>query len=173
MATVDLNGSGYWSLEAICLRYQDYARELGVSDPLSLAPKTVVEGQTNWIYPVIEQILDGAQTSDAACIQIAVELVCTDARFKFGKIFKDRAANLLGQAALSHAQEDRLRARIIEMLRSGFVPPEFKRYARLLSKLGLGGYRDELERIVPAGPRIAWYQKYFLAVGDQPGSKAR
>lgn len=143
-----------------------------VGEPLELVPRTAQQGQSHWIYPVVEQVLDGAAAHDAACVQIAVDLVCSDERFTFGKVFKDRAANVLTHADLSQAQVDRLRARAIAMLRSGFVPPEFKRYARLVRRIGLAESRDELERLVPAGARIAWYRSYLLAPDRLPTSDA-
>lgn len=172
MPTVDLNGEGDWSLEAVLRRYAEYARSMNVGEPLEFVPRTAHQGESHWIYPVVEQVLDGAAAHDAACVQIAVDLVCSDVRFTFGKVFKDRAANILAEAELSQHQVDRLRTRAIAMLRSGFVPPEFKRYARLVRRIGLAESRDELERLVPTGPRIAWYRSYLLAPDRRPTSDA-
>lgn len=145
---------------------------MNVGEPLEFVPRTAHQGESHWIYPVVEQVLDGAAAHDAACVQIAVDLVCSDVRFTFGKVFKDRAANILAEAELSHEQMDRLRVRAVAMLRSGFVPPEFKRYARLVRRIGLAESRGDLERLVPSGPRIAWYRSYLLALERRPASDA-
>lgn len=114
--------------------------------------------------PILRQVLEGVAAGDAACVQIAVDLVCSDARLPFGKVFKDQASDALRRSALSSLQSGRLRTHAIERLRSGFVPPEFKRFARLIRQIGLADHRQALEELVPTGPRIAWYRSYLLAL---------
>jgi hypothetical protein len=163
MPSIDLNGDDEWSLEAVRRRYLEYSRCLGASNQLELAAETLERGSSDWTMPILKQVLDGVAAGDAACVQIAVDLVCSDARLPFGKVFKDRASDTLRRSELSSLQSGRLRTHAIERLRSGFVPPEFKRFARLIRQIGLADHRQALEELVPTGPRIAWYRSYLLA----------
>lgn len=164
MRVIDLNGKDRWSLDGVRQRYSTYATQFQVSFPSRLEPTTHVLGETKWIYPVLEQVLRGVTQGDAACVQIAVDLVCDDARFAFGKIYKDKAATLLRRAALTASQQDQLRKRIVFMLNCGHIPPEYKCYARLLRSIGLGPYRAYLESVIPCGPRVRHYLAYFRSI---------
>ena len=164
MHIVDLNGSGQWSLEGIRLRYEKYAEEFRMTKTTILQPRIHTEGDTSWVYPVLEQVFIGMSKNDAACVQIAVDLVCDDSRFPFGKIYKDKAATLLRRVHLTSSQQDRLRRRIVFMLHKGVVPPEYKCYARLLRTIGLGEYRHQLDSVVPYGPRVRHYLAYFQSM---------
>jgi hypothetical protein len=163
MPSIDLNGQDEWSLEAVRRRYLEYSRCLGVSSQLALAAETLKRESSDWTMPILQQVLDGVTAGDVACVQIAVDLVCSDARLPFGKIFKDRASDMLRRSSLSSLQYELLRTHAIARLRSGFVPPEFKHFARLIRQIGLAEHRQALEELVPAGPRIAWYRNYLLA----------
>ena len=163
MPSIDLNGQDEWSLEAVRRRYLEYSRCLGVSNQLGLAAEKLKRGSSDWTMPILQQVLDGVAAGDGACVQIAVDLVCSDARLPFGKVFKDRASDTLRRSNLSSLQSELLRTNAIARLRSGFVPPEFKRFARLIRQIGLADHRQALEELVPAGPRIAWYRNYLLA----------
>jgi len=164
MPSIDLDGQDEWSLEAVRRRYLAYSRCLGVSNQLGgLAAQTLKRESSDWTMPILQQVLDGVAAGDAACVQIAVDLVCSDARLPFGKIFKDRASDILRRSSLSFLQCELLRTHAIARLRSGFVPPEFKRFARLIRQIGLAEHRQALEELVPAGPRIAGYRNYLLA----------
>ena len=161
MRIVDLNGNDHWSLEGIRQRYAAYAKEFRVGTPADLQPSTHTEGNTKWIYPVLEQAFAGVTVGDAACVQLAIDLVCDDSRFAFGKIYKDKAATLFRRVPLSSSQQDQLRRRIVFMLQVGTIPPEYKCYAKLLRSIGLGPYREQLESVAPRGPRVQRYLAYF------------
>ena len=161
MRVVDLNGKDHWSLKGIRQRYADYARQCHVDTLAELQPTQHSDGETTWIYPVLEQVFAALALGDAACVELAIDLVCDDARFTFGKNYKDRAATLLRRVALSPAQQDRLRRRIVSVLYAGTIPPEYRCYAKLLRSIGLGPYRACLDSVVPRGPRVRRYLAYF------------
>jgi hypothetical protein len=138
MQTMDYNGTGRWSLEAIRQRYHEYARRFHVAKPLDLAPREHSDGQKRWIYPVMGCVIDGIKSGDAACIELGVEFIECDEKFPFGKILKSRAARELRKADVTSHHMQRIRKRVIDMLIAGHVPREFADYARLLRKVGVG-----------------------------------
>lgn len=162
--TIDLNGLGEWSLDGIRHRYARYAEELGVSPPRPLEPVRADQGSRKWIYPVVEQVLVGLKEGDLACVAIAVDLVCSDERFTFGKIFKDKAARGLRDAELADEQVGRIRQHAVSQLERGFVGPEFRTLAQLVRRIGIGALRERVRRIQPAGPRVANYIEYFVSL---------
>lgn len=103
----------------------------------------------------------GLKEGDLACVAIAVDLVCSDERFTFGKIFKDKAARGLRDAELTDEQIGRIRQHVIHQLERGFVGPEFRTLAQLVRRIGIGELRDRVQHIKPAGPRVANYLQYF------------
>jgi len=161
MRTIDYNGTGVWSLEVIRQRYAAYSDVLNVRTPMTLTPMRTTDDGIERIYPVIEQVLDGSIEDDAACVAILVDLVCTEQRFMWGKIFKDRAARKLRGAALTDAQILRLRRHTVAQLERGYVTPEFKTLSRLMRRIGLGAEREKLALIRARGPRVTYYLAYF------------
>lgn len=80
----------------------------------------------------------------------------------WGRVFKSNAARALRRAALNYGQEDRIRRRIVKMLLAGNVPYEFKEYAKLLRRVGLGEWGPVIEREAPVdNPWVARYVRYF------------
>jgi hypothetical protein len=159
----DYNGTGEWSAERIAARYRQYAKRLRVSSETSLEPATHSEGDTRWVYPVMHRVIDGIEAGDPACVEIGIEFIEQDAHFPFGKILKSNAARALRRARLDEKQRIRIRRRILHMLVDGQVPHEYKEYAKLLRKIGLGDLRSELERANVKNPYVARYVKYFAA----------
>jgi hypothetical protein len=65
-----------------------------------------------------------------------------------GRILKSNTARALRRAPLSPYQQDTLRDRIVHMLLTGNVPHEYKEYAKLLRKVGIGNRWSEIEEKV-------------------------
>lgn len=167
--TFDLNGAGDWSLDGIRLRYARHASALGVPRPRQLEPRRLTEGGRTWVYPVIEEVLTGVSEGDRACVAMAVDLVCTDERFRFGKIFKDKAARALRDVELTEEQIARIRWHAIRQLENGFAPPEFRTLAQLVRRIGLGEFRDRARHLQPTGPRVAQFIAYLCSIEpDKP-----
>ncbi len=145
----DYNGTGVWSVSAVQARYRQYCERLQVANPRSLEPRESREGQIIWIYPIMENVIEGIQSDDAACIALGIDFIEEDDHFAFGKTLKSNTARSLRRACLTEEQKGRLRKRIVTMLASGIVPHEMREYAKLLRVIGVGEYWPRLERDVP------------------------
>lgn len=159
---IDYNGSGRWSLSSVQERYAAYARMYKVPAPLDLIPLQAEKGTRQWIYPVMFKVIEGIATGDKACIAIGVDMLEEDARFSFGKIIKASNARALRRAPLDSDQMERIRKRVAHMLADGKVPHEFREYAKLLRKVGLGEWWPFIEKNAPqANPYVLRYIKYL------------
>jgi hypothetical protein len=158
MNLIDYNGEGDWSRSAILERYARYAGEMGVA-PRDLSPSKHSEGERRWIYPVMENIIAGIEAGDPACVVIGIEFIEQDASFPFGKILKSNTARALRRASITEAQQHRIRRRVLDMLRRGAVPHEFKEYAKLLKKIGVGA--DDLGDVEESDEHVARFKHYL------------
>src|SRR5439155_19574911 len=117
-------------------RYAAYAAELGIA-PRDVAPEEHSERGRHWVYPVMTKVIEGIEAGDPACVRLGIEFIEEDAKFPFGKILKSNTARALRRASLSDEQNQRIRRRVLSMLRAGNVPHEFRAYAKLVKKIGL------------------------------------
>jgi hypothetical protein len=159
MKVIDFNGEGFWSVDEVLKRYTEYARVFGITQPRELAPLTHSIGDTRWIYPVMDSVIEGIEAGDLGCAELGIEFIQTNDSFAFGKIIKSNVARALRRATLTEAQKERIRRRVIEMLEAGYLPREYVQYAKLGRKLGL---REFLPRIKQAAELSsnAWVQRY-------------
>lgn len=96
------------------------------------------------------------------CVELLVEFIHEDRKMFAGKGYKASAARTLKRAALNYGQEDRIRRRVVKMLLAGNVPYEFREYARLLRRVGLGEWGPVIDREAPVdNPWVARYVRYF------------
>lgn len=164
METHDYNGPGDWSLDGIRRRYRELAAELGVRVASELVPREHSEGNEHWIYPVMDAVIEGIERGDAACIELGVEFVESGHQQPFGRILHSNTARALRRARLIPSQAARLRSRILDMLVRGQVPHEFKQYAKLLRRIGLGEVWEEVRgRLDGSNPYVMKYSRYFDA----------
>jgi hypothetical protein len=164
----DYNGSGKWGWEAIQARYLEYAARLGVSEPLDLKPRQFVQGDVRWIYPLMEQIIEGIKAGDSACATIGIEFIEEDGKFTFGANLKAQTARALRQSKLSGTQIARVRRRVTDMLIAGNVPREFREYVRLLRKVGFDELWPRLEAEVPRDNKyVMRYFGYLRAIHER------
>src|SRR5947207_10312069 len=112
----DYNGEGRWSSSAVMERYREYCQRFAVMNPRNLSPKTRIEGNVKWIFPIIDEVIIGIEEGDRACTEIGIEFVEEDQRFPFGRILKSNTARALRRAELTTAQVETLRKRITTML---------------------------------------------------------
>ena len=166
MRVYDYNGNGRWSADAGVERYQGYCRELGTLLSEDIVPRNHSQDDVTRIYPIMEEIIAGAEGGDKACIAIALEFIEEDQYFPFGKSLKANAARALRRAALSEEQIERIRRRVVNMLLEGIIPHEFKEYAKLLRRVGLGSWWPLLEQGVPRDNRYA--MRFFIYLRDHP-----
>jgi len=107
-----------------------------------------------------------------AKIRLASQLASSLSKktFPFGRSLKSNTARALRRSELSGEQVERLRKRIVSMFLAGNVPHEFKEYAKLLRKIGLGEWWPAIERQAPYGHyRAARYFRYFLELNEEAG----
>ena len=158
MDVIDYNGEGRWTSGAILSHYEGYAASIGVISR-DLSPSVHSERGRYWIYPVMEKVIDGIEAGDLACVQLGTEFIEEDAKFPFGKILKSNVARALRRAALSAEQKERIRGRVLGMLRAGHVPHEFHEYAKLLRKIGFDS--KDLPIDFRPNPRVERFRLYF------------
>jgi hypothetical protein len=158
----DYNGEGKWSKDEIIRRYLQYRRELNVPNPIDLSPVEHVEGNVKWIYPVMYRVITGIEQGDVACRRIGIEFIEEDRKFVFGKILKSNTARALRRSELTTNEKERIRRRLVGMLIEGNVPHEYKQYAKLLKKVGIGDYWNEVEtRINRSNAYVMRYYGYL------------
>jgi hypothetical protein len=159
---IDFNGTGRWTLEAIRNRYVEHAQRLQVRVPTDLEPSQHEDGACRWVYPVMEQVIVGIEAGDPACIELGVEFIQEDQKFPFGKILKAKTARALRRASLDAGQIVRIRNRVIDMLIAGHVPHEFREYAKLLRKVGVGErWASVRERLDSSNPYVMRFYDYL------------
>jgi hypothetical protein len=162
MVLHDYNGSGRWSRKAILAYYDQLARRLRVAVPSDIRPMELVSADVHWVYPVIDRVIEGIARGDIACIEIGVEFIEEDQTFPFGKRLKSNAARALRRAELTASQKERIRKRVMEMLIAGHTPHEYRQYAKLARKIGLGEWwAQALGRVDLAKPYVRRYFDYF------------
>ncbi len=167
MEVIDYNGEGDWSRDAILDRYARYCTQLGVQCS-NLIPDEHTEGDRRWVFPVMAKVNAGIRRGDPACKRIGIEFIEQDSSFPFGATLKSNTARALRQTDLDDSQKERVRRRVVHMLSVGNVPREFKEYAKLLRKIGLGGHRQEIEQCADSDHwRARRYARYFLTHADE------
>lgn len=162
MEIVDYNGLGRWSLQGIQDRYQWYARDFSISSPRDLQPIIREEGNRRWIYPVMHQVIEGIDAGDVACVQIGVEFIEENEKFPFGKGLKSSTARALRRSSPNSGQVGRIRKRVVQMLIKEQIPHEYRDYARLLKKVGIGDWWPVIEKKVNRNnPHVMRFYHYF------------
>ena len=89
----------------------------------------------------------------------AIEFIEQDQKFSFGKILKSNTARALRRTKLEEEDKKRIRQRLVSMLLTGNIPHEYKQYVKLLKKVGLENYRENLEESINRSNQ--YVMKYF------------
>lgn len=159
MKVIDYNGKGFWSVDEVLKRYTEYARVFGITQPLELTPLAHSTGDSKWIYPVMDRVIEGIEAGDLGCAELGIEFIQTNDSFPFGRIIKSNVARALRRTTLTEAQKERIRRRVIEMLEAGYLPREFRQYAKLARKLGLREFLPRIKQLTEFSSD-AWVQRY-------------
>jgi hypothetical protein len=126
--------------------------------------------ERGWITHLMEALIERMKQGELAAAEIGIELIEEDGGFAFGRILKSNTARALMRCDLTQAQRERIRLRVVWMLRRGFMPGEFRDYARLLRRIGLGPDGEEsLREVDLTSPWSTWYVRYLIS--DNPGPK--
>ena len=165
MIVINYNGAGFWSFEAVQQRYKLYAERYGVVSLSNLSPLEHTENGKHWIYPVMNCVIDGIEKGDPACAEIGIEFIEESASFTFGRILKSNTARALRRTALTPDQKERIRKRVVEMLCTSYLPREYRQYAKLARKIGLGDWLSQVER--EANLNDVWVQHYYRYFKEQ------
>ncbi len=165
MTVIDYNGTGFWSLEAIQQRYKLYVQRYGIAPLSKLSPHEHTEKGNHWIYPVMVQVIEGIEQGDPACAEIGIEFIEESTSFPFGQILKSNTARALRRATLTSEQQERIRKRVVEMLCTGYLPREYRQYAKLARKIGLGDWLSQVER--EANLKDRWVHHYYRYFKEQ------
>src|SRR6476660_7439683 len=145
MTVIDYNGSGVWSVKEVLRRYAVYAQRYGIATPHDLNPLVHSDNDKQWIYPVMDRVIEGIEKGDQACVELGVEFIEDNSSFVFGRILKSNTARALRRSSLTSEQKERVRKRVTEMLETGYLPREFRQYAKLVRKIGLGNWLLRIE----------------------------
>ncbi len=174
MHIIDYNGEGRWSLVGILARYEQLATDLRITKR-DLSPREHLEGDRRWVYPVMDKVIEGIESGDAACIRIGIEFIEEDAKFPFGKILKSNTARALRRAELTEGQKQRIRRRVFGMLRDGHIPHEFREYAKLVRKIGFDA--SEIPHCEVNNQFVGRFRRYFelaaRTTGQPPNEHGR
>ncbi|WP_439574573.1 hypothetical protein [Phreatobacter sp.] len=169
---IDHNGTGDWSEAAILRRYRMHCRSVGIQ-PRPLAGRRMRQGERLWISPVLDAVIEGVRQHDAGCIAIGVELIEADDFMPFGRLHKSRMARELRRVDLDERLRERLRARIVAMLKAGNVPHEFRHYVRLLKSIGFEDCRADIAGAQPDNRYVRRWVRYLLDIPGPPWHEAR
>jgi len=162
MIVIDYNGTGFWSVDEMLKRYEKYAQRFGITLMQDLRPREHSEGDKRWVYPVMDRVIEGIENGDAACAELGVEFIEEDASFAFGRILKSNTARALRRASLTDEQKERIRKRVVVMLCVGYLPREYRQYAKLARKIGLGSWLSRVQRQADmSNPWVLHYYNYF------------
>lgn len=164
MKILDYNGNGFWSFESVLNSYKSHVQRYKVSSPSDLKPPVYTEGDTSRIYPIMDKVIECIERKYLACIEIGVEFIEESGSFPFGKILKYNTARALRRTSdsLTDEQKERIRKRVAEMLCTGYLPREFRQYAKLARKIGLGTWRWKIER--EANLKSKWVSHYYKMI---------
>jgi hypothetical protein len=112
----------------------------------------------------MDKVIEGIENGDQACKRIGIEFIEEDGKFPFGKILKSNTARALRRSELSKVEIDRIRKRLVHMLIEGNVPHEFKEYAKLLKKIGIGEAEAYLKKHAKReNPYVMKYVEYLMS----------
>lgn len=162
-----LDGTGLWTREAVRERYRRACRVYRVEPPPWPEPGWLEA--RGWVAGLMDRLAERMEQGDLAAAEIGIAFIEEDGGFAFGRTTKCRVARALRHCGLTDTQKDRIRRRVIDMLARGYLPREFREYARLLRRIGLGGHRAALERAAASGDAWArWYGRYVA--GEHPGA---
>lgn len=157
---IDYNGVGFWAPNAVRSRYESHARHFGVTSLHDISPRIHDEGGKRWIYPIMEQVIEGIELEDPACVEIGIEFIEDSSSFPFGMILKSNTARALRRSHLNSEQEERIRKRVVEMICTGYLPREFRQYAKLARKIGMKDWLSQIER--EADLDNPWIKQYYI-----------
>ena len=99
----------------------------------------------DWSPSTFQRLIERVRHDDRAAIETLIALIEDDRGRPWGMLLKSEAARALRQhATLAPVHVHRLRARFTDMLLRGYLPREYKQYAKLFRKIGLADFRQTI-----------------------------
>ena len=144
MEVRDYNGQGKWTGDEILNRYSIYCNDLNILESIDLLPSTYTNQDVKWIQPVMYKVIYGIEKGDEACKLIGIEFIEEDQKSAFNRSIKIETVRALRRAKLDEKDKDRIRSRLIDLILASRIPHQYREYAKLLKKVGIG---DRLEEI--------------------------
>jgi hypothetical protein len=84
---------------------------------------------------------------------------------------KANVARALRRAPLTAGQEERIRKRVVEMLCAGYLPREYRQYAKLARRIGLGDMLSRVEQ--EADLNNVWVRHYYEYFKEHAAGEGR
>lgn len=132
--------------------------------PRDLTPDETIERDRRWVYPVMDKVIEGIEAGDTACVRIGIEFIEQDDSFPFGRILKSNTARALRRATLTDQQKHRIRKRVFAMLANGYLPQEYREYAKLVRRIGFR--LGDMPLIERSDPRTRRFVNYFRSAAN-------
>ena len=156
---MSLDGQDIWTLDAIQRRYQRYCQKYHVEHHALEPTDYMVE--RGWATCMLRILIERMKSGDLAAAEICLEMMEEDRSLAFGPIVKSNIPRAMAKCALTDRQKERIRERVLTMLLRGYLPKEFRQYAWLARRLGLGEWEKKLSKVDLSNPWAKWYVDYL------------
>ncbi len=97
--------------------------------------------------------------SDLGCAELGIEFIQTNDSFDFGRPSNQTSRVPCDARLLSNSKRKEFGGRVIEMLDTGYLPREFRQYAKLARKLGLREFLPRIKQVAAVSSDV-WVQRY-------------
>ena len=119
--------------------------------------------QRRWTAGILRPLTDRMKRGDLAAAEIGIEMMEEDRGLAFGPIIKSNIPRALAKCSLTEPQKEQIRRRTVDMMLRNFLPKEFRQYAWLTRRIGLGRWQGQLEAKADRTDRwVNWYLRYLL-----------
>ena len=155
----DLDNKDIWQFERVRRRYARYCARYHIDHvDLEVSAYDIERG---WTAGIIDCLLERAKLGDLAAAQICIEMMEEDRGLAYGSIVKSNIPRALAKCELTIAHQERICKRVVEMLLRPFLPKEFRQYAWLARRIGLGKFEKKLHKADREDPWVNWYVLYL------------
>jgi hypothetical protein len=156
----ELDDKDIWRLDCVQARYRDLCRRYGLDH--SEIVMCSYSLQRRWTAGILRPLTDRIKKGDLAAAEIGIEMMEEDRGLAFGSIIKSNLPRALAKCPLTELQKERIRRRVVAMLLRKFMPKEFRQYAWLIRRIGLGSWQAHLESEADRShPWVEWYLHYL------------